>query len=194
MTDAPSRRPLPIRTERLLLRTATPSDLPALLRYYSDPVVVRHLLHDVLDEALVKEKLARFQANTAPSAIGDTLTVVVEHDDEVVGDLMLRLTAGDPPSVAEIGWVSDPAHSGHGFMTEAARAVIDLGFRHLGLHRIFAQLDARNRSSARLCERLGMTQEAHFRRDFWSKGEWTDSLHYGVLREEWSLPDLLHHR
>lgn len=183
MTDAP---PLPIHTERLVLRAAVPSDLPALLRYYGDPEVVRHLLHDVLDEAGVAEKLTRFEANVAPVAVGDVLSVVIEHDGEAIGDLMLALKLGEPPSVAEIGWVLNPAYGGQGFVTEAARAVIDLGFGRFGLHRIFAQLDARNTSSARLCERLGMTKEAHFRQDYWSKGEWTDSMHYGLLRSDWA--------
>ncbi len=31
-----------------------------------------------------------------------------------------------------------------------------------------------------------MTKEAHFRQDYWSKGEWTDSMHYGLLRDEWT--------
>jgi len=48
-----------------------------------------------------------------------------------------------------------------------------------------AQLDARNTASARLCERLGMTLEAHLRQDWWSKGEWTDTLVYGLLADEW---------
>ncbi len=182
MTAAPT---LPLHTERLVLRTAVPIDLPALLAYYSDADVVRHLLHGVLDETGVAEKLAKFEANVAPARVDDALSIVIEHQGEVIGDLMLRLTAGDPPSLAEIGWVSNPAHAGRGFVTEAARALIGLGFRHYGLHRIYAQLDARNDSSARLCERLGMTREAHFRHDYWSKGEWTDSLHYGLLREEW---------
>ena len=186
MTDAPTAPTLPLRTERLVLRAAVPSDLSALMGYYGDPLVVRHLLHDVLDEALVAEKLKRFQANTAPSGVGDALSLVIERDGGVIGDVMLRFTFGDPPSVAEVGWVLAPASAGQGYATEAARAVIELGFRHFGLHRIFAQLDARNTSSGRLCERLGMTKEAHFRRDFWSKGEWTDSLHYGLLREEWA--------
>ena len=110
---------------------------------------------------------------------------MVEHEGVAIGDVMLRLTAGDPPSVAEIGWVVNPTYAGRGFATEAARALVDLGFRHYGLHRIFAQLDARNTTSARLCERLGMTREAQFRRDYWSKGEWTDSMIYGLLRDEW---------
>lgn len=182
MTDAPA---LPLRTERLVLRAAVPSDLPELLTYYGDAEVVRHLLHDVLDEAEVAEKLETFQKSTAPAAVGDQLRVIVEHDGHVVGDVMLRLMFGDPPSVAEIGWVFNPDFAGRGFATEAARAIIGLGFGHYGLHRIFAQLDARNASSARLCERLGMTKEAQFRKDYWSKGEWTDSWHYGLLSEEW---------
>lgn len=182
MTDAPR---LPLRTERLVLRTAVPTDLTALLRYYADPQVVRHLLHTELDEAGVAEKLATFATNVAPVGLGDVLTLVIEHDQQVVGDLMLRLIAGDPPSVAEIGWVMNPSYGGQGLATEAAHAVVDLGFRHYGLHRIFAQLDARNASSARLCERLGMTKEAHFRQDFQNKGEWVDSVHYGLLRDDW---------
>ncbi len=157
-----------------------------MLRYYGDPHVVRHLLHAVLDEAGVAEKLAKFEANVAPVEVGDVLSLVIEYDGEVIGDLMLRLITGEPPSVAEIGWVMNPAYGGKGFATEAARAVIDLGFKHFGLHRISAQLDYRNTTSAKLCERLGMTREAHFRQDFWSKGEWTDSLHYGLLRDEWT--------
>ena len=46
-------------------------------------------------------------------------------------------------------------------------------------------MDARNCDSARLCERLGMRKEAHFLKDYWNKGEWTDSFIYAILKEEW---------
>lgn len=32
-----------------------------------------------------------------------------------------------------------------------------------------------------LCERIDMRKEAHFIQDFWNKGEWTDSIVYGML-------------
>jgi aminoglycoside 6'-N-acetyltransferase len=84
--------------------------------------------------------------------------------------------------------VLHPAHTGQGFATEAVRAVLGLAFDYYGMHRVVAQLDARNVRSARLCERLGMVQEGHLRRDWWSKGEWTDTLVYGMLAEEWTTP------
>lgn len=63
-----------------------------------------------------------------------------------------------------------------------------LAFSHYPLHRLVAHLDPRNVRSAALCERLGMTREAHLRRD-WPEadGTWTDNLIYGLLSEEWPV-------
>ena len=69
-------------------------------------------------------------------------------------------------------------------MTEAASAVLKLAFEVLRLHRVKADLDGRNTSSAALCRRLGMRQEAYFVKDMWSKGEWTDTLMFGLLAAE----------
>jgi RimJ/RimL family protein N-acetyltransferase len=71
---------------------------------------------------------------------------------------------------------------------EAARAVVDLAFRELGVHRVFGQIDARNTASARVLERLGMRREAHLVENEWVKGEWTDEVIYGVLADEWARP------
>jgi len=45
-------------------------------------------------------------------------------------------------------------------------------------------MDARNVASARLCERLGLRQEAHLRQNWWSEGEWTDTLIYALLASD----------
>jgi RimJ/RimL family protein N-acetyltransferase len=80
--------------------------------------------------------------------------------------------------------VFHPDHTGQGFATEAVRAVLGLAFDFYRMHRVVAQLDARNERSARLCERVGMRREGHLRQDWWSKGEWTDTLVYGLLAAE----------
>ena len=86
----------------------------------------------------------------------------------------------------ELGWVLDPAYSGHGYATEAAHAVMHLAFDGLGLHRLTARVDARNPASSRLAERLGMRCEAHQISNEWFKGEWTDELDYALLESEWA--------
>ena len=108
---------------------------------------------------------------------------MVEHAGVPVGDVILWLTDRER-GVAEIGWALDPRHAGQGFAREAAAALLDLGFETSGLHRVVAQMDARNTASARLAETLGMRREAHHRQDLWSKGEWTDTLVYAMLASD----------
>lgn len=75
-------------------------------------------------------------------------------------------------------------HGGSGYATEAVSAGLRIAFGQDDVHRVVAQMDARNTSSARLATRVGMRQEAHHRQDFWSKGEWTDSLVFAMLAGE----------
>ena len=167
---------LPLRTERLELRQATAADAEARLALYGNPDVARYTLMDTWTPGF-----AAFRARTphAPPSI----TLAVELDGRLVGDVFLMLQ-GPSYSQAEIGWALHPDFRGRGIATEAARAAIGLLFDHYGVHRVNAMLDARNDASARLCERLGMRREAHRLRDFWSKGEWTDSLEYAVLADD----------
>lgn len=193
MTDDTAPRlappPVPISTARLALRHIATDDLEAL-RYYQDPEVCRYLPFPPADDAALAARVALMIERVAPSEPGEVLSLAVVHDQTLVGDLILRLrTRSDdqsPPSVAEIGWAFDPAHAGRGFATEAATALIRLAFDHYPLHRLVAHLDPRNERSAALCERLGMTREAHLRQD-WPEpdGTWTDNVIYGLLREEW---------
>ncbi len=181
---------LPIRTERLVLRYVTHDDLDAL-RYYTDPEVCRYLPFSAADETALAARVAMMSERLAPSEPDEVLSLAVVHDDALIGDVILRLRARtneqSPPSVAEIGWAFAPSYAGRGFATEAATALVDLAFGNYPLHRLVANLDPRNVRSSALCERIGMTREAHLRRD-WPEvdGTWTDNVIYGLLREEWA--------
>ena len=138
-------------------------------------------------ETEIDKRLPRTGLETESRA----LALVIETADgldslegsRVIGDIAIWL-ADDSEEKAEVGWILDPAAAGHGFATEAAIAVLNLAFDHYGLHRVFAQMDARNTASAKLAQRIGMRQEAHLRRDWWSKGEWTDTLVFGMLSSD----------
>lgn len=182
---------LPLRTERLVLRTVRPSDREAIGRYCSDDEVTRYLPFPALDDEALTARVNRLVAATSPSLPDEFLALAVEFDGTLVGDLMLRFTdrhgPADPPSIAELGWVFSPEYGGRGLATEAARALVDLAFEHYPLHRLMAKLDPRNLASARLCERLGMRLEAHTREDYPERdGTWSDTAVYGLLRREWA--------
>lgn len=105
---------------------------------------------------------------------------MIEHEGVPVGDVLLWLTDAER-RVAEVGWVLDPAHRGKGFVREAVAEVLRVAFERCGVHRVAAQVDARNAASARLAAAVGMRPEAHLRQDWWNKGEWTDTLIFAML-------------
>lgn len=172
----------PLRTERLVLRPYEPADADAFAVGWASEEWTSLLLSRPMNRAEVGEMVRR---RAEP---GDGLFIslaVATHDGTVVGDSMLHLQ-GTGLSEGEIGWTILPGHGGHGYATEAARAMLRLGFEHFGLRRIVANLDARNDRSAALCERLGMRREVDRVGDFWSKGTWTSSYEYALLRGEWA--------
>jgi RimJ/RimL family protein N-acetyltransferase len=86
---------------------------------------------------------------------------------------------------AELGyWVGKP-YWGKGYATEAARALMDYGFRDLRLNRIFAVHFRRNPASGRVMQKLGMTQEGLFRQHIKKWDRYEDEVIYGMLRSDW---------
>ncbi len=168
---------LPIRTERLVLRLREPADTADLHAMYGREDVAEYLLTPPLALDELEEMLAE-RAQSPENGFG----LVLVLDGRAIGEVAL-MSRG--PTQAELSWVVHPDQGGRGLVTEAVRELMRLGFDHIRLHRIYAELDARNTASARLCERLGMRQEAHRLADYWSKGEWTDTLEYAVLATEW---------
>ena len=73
----------------------------------------------------------------------------------------------------------------------AARAYVDFLFSCKGARRIFAYVEEDNLPSRRLCERLGMRQEARFEefisfvKDEQGRPVYENTLVYAVLKKEW---------
>lgn len=174
---------LPLVTDRLRLRLYRREDAVAQQRLYARPEVARYLLDDPWTPEDAETKVGQRLTRTGLDGPSRSLALVVEHAGQVIGDVALWLS-DDRGATAEIGWVLDPEAGGRGFATEAVTAVLDHGFTRHRLHRVVAQMDARNTASARLAERLGMRREAHHRQNWWSKGEWTDTLVFALLAAE----------
>lgn len=178
----------PLVTERLRLRLHEADDDGWLHGIYSRPDVARYLLEGPWTRDDAEKHVAERLKKTDLDGDSNALALVIEHDGDSVGDVQLWLTDVDH-RVAEIGWVLDPEHGGKGFAREAVEEVLRVAFEHFNVHRVAAQMDARNTASARLAESVGMRREAHLRQDWWSKGEWTDTLIFGLLESDVSLPE-----
>ena len=113
------------------------------------------------------------------------MTFAIERraDGALVGAISLRVE--HEHARAELGyWVGVP-YWNHGYATEAARATVDWGFRHLPVQRVFAWHFTTNPASGRVLQKLGMRHEGRLRGHHVKWGESLDSDVYGVLRDEW---------
>jgi RimJ/RimL family protein N-acetyltransferase len=177
----------PTRTERLTIRPATADDVDATWAFRRLPEVVEWVTHDVQTRDDYAEMFL------APDRIATTL--VMERDGVVVGDLMIRIEdAWAQAEVAdrargtqaELGWVLDPRHGGHGLATEAVAELLRICFEDLRLRRVTALCFADNEPSWRLMERLGMRREAHNVAESLHRTRgWLDGLGYALLADEW---------
>jgi RimJ/RimL family protein N-acetyltransferase len=192
MADGPGSPPgslrpgYPVRTERLLLRPLAMSDADALLAYRGRDDVSRYVPFEPMSRDDIVERIAGRWARTELTDEGQSLTLGAQlaGTGELAGDVVLFWHSREHAG-GELGYVFNPALAGRGYATEAAGAMLRLGFSELGLHRIVARIDERNEPSLRLARRLGMRQEARLVRNERFKGEWSTEVDFAMLAEEW---------
>ena len=170
---------LPIRTRRLVLRLPEMRDVEGIRRAVAHPST-RWGIHSLPRPYLqrhavefVKRKRSQFRKRESL-----TLAITADKGGSLVGMIeLMHPSATD--RVAELGYWIAPRHRRQGYATEAARALCDVGFRILRLHRIEAGALARNRASIRVLEKAGLRHEGHFRERVLIGQSWLDQVWLG---------------
>ena len=174
-------QPRSMRTERLLIRQFEEGDLEALHALRTSEESLRWLYDEPPSLAEDRARLDRRMHDLRFALTGDALGFAVVAGQQLVADVSLFLRSAEHHQ-GELGFIAHPAHWGKGYTTEAAAALLELGFETFGLHRIVGRLEARNAASARVLEKLGMRKEAHLVENELVKGEWQSEIVYAMLR------------
>lgn len=178
-------QPFPLlETERLTLRQLTAEDSESWFTNLSDDEVAGLIGMEPLStveecEGIISRFSERFEKRA-----GMAWAVTLKEDATFIGTCSFERIDKQNLS-AEIGYDLMKEYWGHGFMTEALRAIIDYGFESLGLNRIEAHTASINTSSRKLLRRLGFFEEGIFRESSFFRGEFRDDCHYSLLRREW---------
>lgn len=85
-----------------------------------------------------------------------------------------------------IGYWLGETFQGKGIMSQALEALIDYGFKDLGLHKIEIRVAEGNAKSRALPERLGFKQEGVLRDAEWLYDHYVNHIVYGLLKDEWA--------
>lgn len=103
---------------------------------------------------------------------------------ELVGVAALQGPRLDEGLAELSGWVRADRRD-RGCASEAARLLVESGFRKEGLHRIVARIDPVNRAARKVLQRLGFRYEGCLRREKRLNGRWIDQECWGMLKSEW---------
>jgi RimJ/RimL family protein N-acetyltransferase len=144
-------------TERLVLRPVMADDHAAVLAHWTQPDVRRFLFDGAaLSGVEVAETIEESIGDFAARGFGVWL-IELGSAAGLIGTAGLRPLGS---SGLEIFYSLAPGAWGHGYATEAARAVVEYGLGPLGLPEVLAEVDEGNAASVAVVRRLGMTPYA----------------------------------
>ena len=174
-----------IATGRLILREFEEGDWPAVLAYQRDSLYLRYYEWEDRSPEAVREFVGMFLAQQAAQPrIKFQLAVALKSSGQLIGNCGIRKESAGALE-ADIGYELSPDHWGHGYATEAARAIVEFGFTSLRVHRIWSWCVADNVGSARVLEKIGMRPEGRLRDKDRYKDRWWDRLLFAILDDEW---------
>ncbi|MEU1606886.1 GNAT family N-acetyltransferase [Micromonospora matsumotoense] len=174
-----------LRTARLRLRPVRDVDVDRILEYRNLPEVTYWLLRTEVEPAAFRAAWRRAAEDP------DDHSMAVTLDGLVIGTVSLEVLDGmGQPGMparteAQLGYIFDPAHSGHGYATEAVAAMVAHAFAGLAVRRITAGCFADNLASVRVLEKVGMRREQHGVGDSWhAERGWVDGYTYALCVDD----------
>jgi RimJ/RimL family protein N-acetyltransferase len=170
--------------ERVTLRTPEPEDVAFYQRSRTNAEIRVPLGSPLASRAELEEDFT--------DSDGDRFLVCVEDDGRPgpvdaadvrrIGDVSVHDMDYRRP---ELGYWLIPEVHGNGYGKEAVSLVIDYVFRTYDHPAVGAVAYEFNEASRGLLESLGFEEEGRIRRDRFIDGEYVDTFHYGLLREDW---------
>ncbi|MBB5867334.1 RimJ/RimL family protein N-acetyltransferase [Allocatelliglobosispora scoriae] len=182
-----TRMPLPaptLHTARLRLRPFDDADAGDLFALHSNAYVLRYWDSPPWSDRARAERFISGCRQMAEEGSGARLAVDRASDGAFLGWCSFNGWNPDYRS-ASLGYCYTEAAWGHGYATEAARALLGWAFDTLDLNRVQTETDTRNVASARVLEKLGFVREGTLREDCIVNGDVSDSWVYGLLKREW---------
>ena len=143
---------IPIETERLVIRNFEVGDWEALHEMIVQYEASEYAAYDQQWPTSVEE----IKGITEWFASGDNfLAACLKETGQFIGFVALNPEEGEDSREYNLGYVFHSNYHGHGYATEACRAILIRAFGQLQALRVVSGTAALNRNSCRLLERLG---------------------------------------
>ncbi|WP_018886521.1 GNAT family N-acetyltransferase [Paenibacillus massiliensis] len=109
--------------------------------------------------------------------------VIRKEDMQLIGCMSINIAPSHRRG--ELGyWLGRPFW-GQGYATEAARRLVQFGFRELDLNKLCAAAMTKNPASANVMRKVGMTFEGEFKQHILKWDHFEDVVYYGMTRADY---------
>ncbi len=168
-----------IETERLIIRSWTLDDVPALAKHANNPRIARNL-RDAFPHPYSEEDAVFFIREIAMAHPDEILAIT--YNEEAIGGVGALPGTDISRLNCEIGyWLAEPFW-GQGLTTEAVSAFCEYLFEHYPFIRIFATPFGSNKASQALLLKCGFVLEAVFKQNLIKDGELEDEMVFALRR------------
>ncbi|WP_166000656.1 GNAT family N-acetyltransferase [Bacillus sp. Cs-700] len=112
------------------------------------------------------------------------LTIVTKNENQIIGTITLRIDKNN--NKGELGYWIGRDFWGNGFATEAVNRMIEFGFKHLDLNKVWASAISRNKASIIVLEKAGLQKEGRLKQNRLLHNKYEDVDIYGLLKTEYN--------
>ncbi|OZI10939.1 GNAT family N-acetyltransferase [Bacillaceae bacterium SAS-127] len=172
-------------TKRLCLREFEENDWQDVHTYASQPVVCQYQPWGPNTEKESKTFVEQAMVDSKENPRSRYVFAIIENENgKLIGAAEINIRDFQNKN-GELGYILNPDYWRMGFATEAAKLLIEFGFKQLNLHRVYATCDPKNIGSSKVLEKIRMTKEGRLRENLLIKDGWRDSLLFSILEQEW---------
>lgn len=166
------------------LRPIERDDLPTYVAWFGDPEVRRHL--DLYLPFSLAQEERWFESLQESLDKRETVLLAIETSEGVhIGNVGL-VTINWKDRNAEAGiTIGDKSYWDRGYGSSAIRAMLEIAFRQMNLHRVFLRVHEDNLRGIRCYEKVGFKQEGTMRESVFKEGAYRDVHLMGILRPEY---------
>jgi ribosomal-protein-alanine N-acetyltransferase len=173
-----------IETQRLILKELTLQDLDFIYGHFSNEDVCRYLFdNEPLASIEEAQQIIDFYLDPRQNDRNRWCIVCKETNKSIGTCGFHRWNKTD--HIAEIGYDLQREFWGHGYMQEAMRAALEVGFCRMNLNRIEAYTSVENQRSIQMLKKLGFTAEGIVRDKHYFRGVYYDHYCFSILKREW---------
>lgn len=177
-----------IESDRVTLRLLTNNDVHNMLLYRNDKNISKYQgFEPNYTEQSMIDFINTYSTNNIKTNKWFQIGIEYKKDKIVIGDCGIHIeNIGGNFYQAQIGITLNSNFHGKGIATETINMLIDFLFNKWNLHRIYVEIDARNDKSINLFKNLKFRKEALLIKNYFFKNEWTDTVIYAILKDEFS--------